>query len=178
MIKNWNPKSHASNHSSGRVTWRGYSLWIMYNHTSGAKVRSTPQVPRLGARVDTGGPFEYLHWPHAKHLSSFRLFSKVQNLQDQILFLVLASLGFCAPQSSHIGASGCNNQHMTQKMLINSAIVKRRREIFGLLWTKHYSIIHILFSWALKYIFTRPSKIYCTIFLASSSLFPTLLKLL
>lgn len=28
---------------------------------SGAKVRSTPQVPRLGARVDTGGPFEYLH---------------------------------------------------------------------------------------------------------------------
>lgn len=28
---------------------------------SGAEVRSMPQVPRLGARVDTGGPFEYLH---------------------------------------------------------------------------------------------------------------------
>jgi hypothetical protein len=157
--KKWNPKSHASNHSSGRVTWRGYSLWIMYNHTSGAKVGSTPQVPRLGARVDTGGPFEYLHWPHAKHLSNFRQFSKVQNLQDQILFLVLASLGFCAPQSSHIGASCCSNPtHDTKNAHQFSNSKKKTRNIW-LLWTKHYSIIHILFSWVSKYIFTRPSKI-------------------
>jgi len=69
-------------------------------------------------------------------------------------------------------------QHMTQKNAHQFSNSKKKTRNIWLLWTKQYSIIHILFSWVSKYIFTRPSKIYCTIFLASSSLFPTLLKLL
>lgn len=69
----------------------------------------TSQVPRFGAWTDAGGPCEYLHWPHAEHLSNFTLFSNVQNLQDQILYLVRTSSGFCVLQSSHIGANGCSD---------------------------------------------------------------------
>lgn len=56
--------------------------------------------------MDTGGPDEYLHCSHAEHLSSLMLFCSVQNLQAQVLNLDPAALGFCAPQTSQISASG------------------------------------------------------------------------
>lgn len=68
-----------------------------------------PQVPRYGAEVAEGAPCENLHCPQAVHFSTFTLFSRVQNLHDQNLYLVSTSFGFCVPQSSHMGAKGCNN---------------------------------------------------------------------
>ena len=69
----------------------------------------TSHVPTLGAGVDTGAPYEYLHWLQAEHLSNLTSLSNVQNLQDHILYLVLASLGFSMQQTLQIGANGCIN---------------------------------------------------------------------
>jgi hypothetical protein len=64
--------------------------------------------------VATGGPYEYLHWSHAEHLSSSVLFSRVQNLQDQVVYFVFAILGFAIPQTSQIGARGCRRLHLNK----------------------------------------------------------------
>jgi hypothetical protein len=59
--------------------------------------------------VATGGPYEYLQWSQAEHLSSLVLFSKVQNLQDQLMYFAFAILGFAVPQTSQIGAKDCRS---------------------------------------------------------------------
>lgn len=58
-------------------------------------------------RVDTGSPYEYLHWSQAERFSNFLSFSKIQNLHDQVLNLDPVAIGFWVPQASHMGATDC-----------------------------------------------------------------------
>lgn len=68
------------------------------------------QVPIFEPGAATGAPCEYLHSLHAIQFSRSTLFSNVQNLHDQNLYLSLTSLGFSAPHTSHTGARGCDTQ--------------------------------------------------------------------
>ena len=54
------------------------------------------------------------------------LFSRVQNLQDQVAYFAFAILGFAVPQTSHIGAKGCRSSYFSNVFEKNILITRIR----------------------------------------------------